>query len=368
MEQAQMKLMIPGPVEVDPKVLAALSEPVEPHYGDAWVKKYARVIDILRQIFNVAGKNYDVYLMVGSGTCAIDASMSSSLMRGEKIIIGNNGFFGGRLIEVAKNAGLNIVEVPGEWGKPLDPQAIKKALDANPDAKAVSVVHGETSTTVLNPVKEIGAIVAASEAIFLVDAVSSFGGIPFDMEDWNVDICASATQKCLGALPGLAPVSVSQKGWKTIDRSFDKGHSWYTNLQNWRKYGTEWADWHPTPVTMPTNNVNALLVALEQLMEEGIENRIQRYRSLALRLRKGLREAGMEPYTSDEMLNPVLTAAYAPEGHKSGEIIQYLLNEHHIQIGGGLGHLKDVVFRIGHMSPVVTEADIDRVVDALKAF
>jgi len=368
LKQADMKLMIPGPVEVDHAVLAALSEPVEPHYGDAWVKKYARVIDILRQIFGVAGKAYDVYLMVGSGTCAIDTSMSSSLMQGEKIIIGNNGFFGDRLIEIAQNAGLEVVEVPGEWGKPLDPQAIRAALDTNLDAKAVAVVHGETSTTVLNPVKEIGAVVAESEAIFLVDAVSSFGGLPFDLEDWQVDICASATQKCLGALPGLAPIAVSPKAWKTIDRSFDKGHSWYTNLQNWRKYGTEWADWHPTPVTMPTNNVNALLVALEQLMDEGIEKRMQRYRSLALRLRKGLREAGMEPYTADEMLNPVLTAAHAPAGHQSSEITRYLLNEHHIQIGGGLGRLKDVVFRVGHMSPVVTDGDIDRVVDALKAF
>ena len=135
--------------------------------------------------------------------------------------------------------GLNVVEVAGEWGKQLDPQAIKNALQANPDAVAVSVVHGETSTTVLNPVTGNRRGCGGERCDFPVDAVSSFGGIPFDMEDWNVDICASATQKCLGALPGLAPIAVSQKAWKTIDRSFDKGHSWYTNLQNWRKYGTE---------------------------------------------------------------------------------------------------------------------------------
>lgn len=368
MDQTSMKLMIPGPVEVAPKVLAALSEPVEPHYGDAWVKKYARVIGILKKVFNVDGKNYDVYLMVGSGTCAIDASLSSSLMAGEKIIIGNNGFFGDRLVEVAKNAGLKVVEVPGEWGKVLNPQDIKETLAKNTDAKAVAVVHCETSTSVINPVGEIGSIVAPYDTVFMVDAVSSLAGMPFDLEGWKVDLCASATQKCLGALPGLAPVAVSSKAWKMIDRSTDKAHSWYTNLQNWRKYATEWGDWHPTPVTMPTNNVNALLVALEQLMDEGIENRMFRFRKLALRLRNGLREAGMQPFTPDEMLNPVLTAAQAPLGHKSGEVVQYLLNEHHIQIGGGLGHLKDTIFRIGHMSPVVNTEDIDRVVEALKAF
>jgi len=368
MKPVAMKLMIPGPVEVDPRVLAALSEPVEPHYGDAWVGKHGRVIGILRKVFGVDDTDFDVYLMVGSGTCAIDACMGSSLLTGEKILIGNNGFFGERLVDIARNNGLEVLEVKGEWGKQLDPQAIKDALSDNPDVRAVAVVHCETSTTIINPVDEIGAVVKPSEAVFIVDAVSSLGGLPFDLAGWGVDLCASATQKCLGALPGLAPVAISPKGWKMIDRSSNKAHSWYTNLQNWRKYATEWADWHPTPVTMPTNNVNALLVALEQLMEEGIANRAMRFRDLAVQLRRGLREAGMEPFTPDALMNPVLTAARPPAGVESGKIVKYLLDEHRIQISGGLGHLKKEIFRIGHMSPVMTSEDINRIVDALMHF
>lgn len=365
MKQSPMKLMIPGPVEVDPRVLAALSEPVEPHYGDAWLEKYKKVIGLLKQVFNT---DYDVFLMVGSGTCAIDACMSSSLLSGEKIIIGNNGFFGDRLVDVATNIGLDIVEVKGEWGKQLDPDDVKKAILENPDAKAVAVVHCETSTAIINPIEEIGALVKPYDMVFFVDAVSSLGGLPFDLKKWGVDLCASATQKCLGALPGLAPVAVSPKGWKMIDRSSTKAHSWYTNLWNWRKYAKEWGDWHPTPITMPTNNVNALLVALEMLMEEGIENRLARYHDLAVQLRQGLREAGMEPFTPDEIMNPVLTAARPPEGVGSDQIVKYLLDEHRIQISGGLGELKKKIFRIGHMSPVVTSEDISILVDALKAF
>lgn len=368
MADSNMKLMIPGPVEVDAEVLAAMSQPVEPHYGDIWVAKLAKTIGILRKVFGVEQAGYDVYLMAGSGTCAIDACMGSSLLAGEKILIGNNGFFGERLAAIARDNGLEVVEVQGEWGQQLDPQDFRNALAEHADARAVAVVHCETSTTILNPVAEIGALLKSRDAVFIVDAVSSLGGLPFDLAGWGVDLCASATQKCLGAPPGLAPVAVSPKAWRMIDRSDCKAHGWYTNLQNWRKYAQEWGDWHPTPCTMPTNIVNALLVALEQLIDEGISTRMGRYRHLAVQLRQGLREAGMEPFTPDDLLNPVLTAARPPAGIESTRVVKYLLDEHHIQISGGLGHLKKEIFRIGHMSPVVTSGDIDRITDALKSF
>ena len=208
MKENPIKLMIPGPVEVHPDVLKAVSNPVEPHYGAAWIDKYARVIALLKQIFNT--KN-DVFLMAGSGTCAIDACIGSALCSGEKVIIGNNGFFGDRLVSIAKANALNVVEVAGEWRKSIEGDVVREALLKNPDAKMVAVVHSETSTSVLNPIDEIGEVVKDSEAIFMVDAVSSLGGVPYNGDGWSIDLCASATQKCLGALPGLAPVSVSEK-------------------------------------------------------------------------------------------------------------------------------------------------------------
>ncbi|HUV16336.1 MAG TPA: alanine--glyoxylate aminotransferase family protein [Pelolinea sp.] len=359
------RLMIPGPVEVHPDVLKAVNEPVEPHYGALWVEKYEKVNGLLKQVFNT--KN-DVFLMAGSGTCAIDTCFGSALLTGEKIIIGNNGFFGDRLVSIAKSNGLTVVEVKADWGKKIEADKIQKALADHPDSKMVAMVHSETSTTILNQIDEIGRVVKDSDALFMVDAVSSLGGVPYAVDDWGIDLCASATQKCLGALPGLAPVSVSPKAWKMIDRSEEKGHGWYTNLQTWREYATDWGDWHPTPVTMPVNLVNGLLVSLEQLINEGIPSRMARYKALALQLRNGLREAGMMPFTEDKDLNPVLTAAYPPEGVESSEVVDYLLKEHHIQISGGLGALKPIIFRIGHMSPVISSEDMDNLILLLKSF
>ena len=361
----RIRLMIPGPVEVHPAVLEALSGPVEPHYGAAWVDKYSRIIGLLKQVFNT---RQDVFLMAGSGTSAIDACMGSSMMSGEKIIIGNNGFFGDRLVAVANSYELQVVEVKAPWGKALEPEKISNALKANPDARVVAVVHSETSTTILNPIEAFGSVVEKSDALFMVDAVSSLGGVPIEVDSWNIDLCPSASQKCLGATPGLAPVSISAKAWKMIDRFDQKSHGWYTNLQVWREYARDWGDWHPTPITMPVSIANGLLVSLEQLLAEGIDARMRRYRSLAIKLRSGLREAGMQPFTPDEALNPVLTAGYPPDGIDSAKVVDYLLNEHHIQISGGLGALRPKIFRIGHMSPVISDLDIDTLVSALKQF
>lgn len=360
-----IRMMIPGPVEVHPDVLKAMGSPVEPHYGDAWVTKNQQVLTYLKEVFRTEG---DVYLLVGSGTSAIDAAVGSCLQTGERILIGNNGYFGDRLVSIAQHNGLDVVEVKAEWGQELDPQAIRKTLQKDPSIKAVAVVHGETSTTILNPIQDIGPIVRENGALFIVDAVSSLGGVPLEMDTWCIDACASATQKCLGAPPGLGPIALNERAWKSIDRLKIGEHGWYTDLRVWRKYAQEWGDWHPSPITMATNNVNALLVSLTHLKKEGIPARMERYRRLAVQLREGLRQAGFTPFTTDEKLNPVLTAAYAPQGIESGEIVQYLMKEYAIQISGGLGILKSTIFRIGHMSPMVTQEDIVYLCDALQKF
>lgn len=359
------KLLIPGPVEVSPEVLAAMGSQVQPHYGADWTKYYNDTLAILKTIFGTQG---DVYLMVGSGTCAIDACIGSAFASGEKILVGVNGFFGDRLKSIAEGYGLDVVPVVGEWGKPLRAEDFQAAFDAHPDAKGAAVVHLETSTTILNPIETIGPIVRAHEGTFFVDAVSSLGGVAMHMEDWCIDLCASATQKCLGAPPGLAPAAVSRRAWSAIDKNPSKGHGWYGDLRVWRQYATDWGDWHPSPVTMATSNVVALRTALEQLMAEGIAQRLERYRQLALQLRSGLIEIGMMPYTPEALMNPVLTAAYGPKGVSTAKIVSYLAEKYHIKISGGLGALKEIIFRIGHMSPVTTAADIELVLEGLRTF
>jgi alanine-glyoxylate transaminase/serine-glyoxylate transaminase/serine-pyruvate transaminase len=365
MEQHNLKLMIPGPIQPAADVLEAMGDPVVAHYGPAWTRYYNETLALLRQVYGTQG---DVFIMPGSGTVAIDACLGSAFSSGQKILVGRNGFFGDRLQWVAESYGLECIPVMAEWGQPLKPEDFQTAYEAHPDAVGVALVHLETSTTVVNPVEKIAGFARQHQLCCFVDAVSSLGGLPMKMDEWGVDLCPTASQKCLGAPPGLGPVAVRDSAWDSISHNPHKGHGWYGDLRVWKQYAVEWGDWHPSPVTMATSNVRALRVALDDLLKEGISTRLQRYCSLAFRLREGLRRIGMNPYTPDDMAAPVLTAAWCPPGIPSGKIVSYLADEHGIKISGGLGSLKEQLIRIGHMSPTVTPDDIDEVLSALSDF
>lgn len=359
------KLMIPGPIQPEQEVLQAMGQPVRAHYGPEFRDFYNQTTGYLKKVFDTSG---DVFILVGSGSAAIDACLGSALSSGEKILVGINGFFGKRLDSIAQAYGLDVIPIEKSWGEPLDPHDFARALDEHPDARLVAVAHLETSTTITNPVAEIGRVTRPRGVALFVDAVSSLGGESFHMDEWGVDLCASSSQKCLGAPPGLAPAAVSARGWEFIDRNPHKGHGWYLNLRTWRQYATDWGDWHPFPVTMATNNIAALHASLESLLAEGIAARRARYERLALRLRRGLREIQMLPYTPDESLSPVITAAWGPKNVPTSRIVDYLSQHHGIKIAGGLGALKDKIIRIGHMSPTVSEDDIDQLLEALVDF
>lgn len=361
-----LRLMVPGPVTVEDEVLHEMGSPVRVHYGAEWTAIYNETIGMLKQVFKTEG---DVYLMVGSGTAALDAAVGSIAASGETAIVGNNGFFGMRLEEICRAYGLEVVVVEAELGQQLRPEDFAEALERNPDAALLAIVHLETSTAVVNPLKDIAEIATGYGVPVVVDAVSSLGGVELEMDSWGIDLCAAASQKCLGAPPGLGPIAVSERAWEIIESKPERNHGWYLNLQTWKRYAEDWADWHPFPVTMATNNVMALRVGLQNLLEEGLEARIQRYTRLAMRLRNGVRKLGLNPFTPDDELSPVLTAIYGPEGVPTGEIVQYLLDEHGIKVSIGLGErLKGRIFRVGHMSPTIDEEDIDAVLDGLAAF
>jgi len=366
MRPPTLKLMIPGPIQPEAEVLEAMGGPVQPHYGPEWTRIHNETLDMLRQVYGTKG---DAFILVGSGSSALDACLGSALSTGEEVVIGVNGWFGERLVTIAQHYGLQVIPVTAPWGRPLDPQGFREAFEKHPQVRLGAVVHLETSTTIVNPIEEIGPLAIRYGRVLMVDAVSSLGGIPLHMDDWGIGMCVSASQKCLGAPPGLATIAVNPSAWSLIDRDENKGHGWYLNLRVWRQYATDWASWHPFPITMATSNVLALRIGLAGLLAEGIEPRMKRYRALALRLRHGLREIGMTPYTPDELLAAVLTAAYGPPGVPTGEIVTYMAEVHHTKIAGGLGQqLKDKIIRIGHMSPTVSDTDIDEVLHQLAAF
>jgi alanine-glyoxylate transaminase/serine-glyoxylate transaminase/serine-pyruvate transaminase len=361
-----MRLMIPGPVTVEEEVLREMGAPVQAHYGPEWTAVYNETRELMKDVFRTKG---DVHILVGSGSAGLDAAIGSMVASGETVIVGRNGFFGQRLVEISRHYAQRVVTVDAAPGDPLDPSAVSDALAQHPDAAALAVVCLETSTAVVNPIAEISAVARQHNLPLIVDAVSSLGGVPLEMDEWGIDICVSASQKCLGAPPGLAPLAISPRAWEVMASKPQRGHGWYLNLENWQRYAESWGDWHPYPVTMATNNILALRAGLQSLLAEGLDARIRRYISLALRLRNGVRRLGLRPFTPDDSLAPVLTAVYAPDGVPSGEIVRYLLEAHQIKISGGLGpELRDRIFRIGHMGGVVGEADIDAVLEALAAF
>ncbi len=358
--------MIPGPVEVEDSVLQEMGGQVRPHYGAEWIAVHNETVSLLKQVFQTEG---DVYILVGSGTSGLDAGIGSLTSSGDKIVIGNNGFFGDRLRLIAQSYGLNIISVEAKLGERLDPSEFERVLDQHPDAALTAVVHLETSTTVMNPVEEIAGRSRERGVPVLVDAVSSLGGAPLKVDSWGIDICVGATQKCLSTPPGLSPLSISPRAWQIMSEKPERGHGWYLNLETWKQYAEEWADWHPFPISMATNNVLALRAGVKSLLSDGLDNRIQHYSQLAQRLRDGARKLGLQPLTPDEEMSPVVTAIFSPEGVPSGDIVRYLNNEHQIKIAGGLGAgLKDRVFRVGHMGAMINVEDIDAVLNALAEF
>ena len=361
------RLMIPGPVPLSASASEAMAAPVQAHYGPAWVSLYDETLRLLRQTFMTEG---DVFILVGSGSAGLDAAIGSLIMPGAPALVGVNGYFGQRLADIARAYGAQVIEVAVEWGEPLAPEALDSALQNNRDISAVVVTHVETSTGILNPVRQIAQIANERAVPIIVDAISSLGGVEFAMDAWGIDVCVTASQKCLGGPAGLAPVAVSPRAWVAIEKvSASAGHGWYLNLQTWRDFAVSQRDWHPFPVTIPTSAVLALREGLRALLTEGIPQRIRRYQTLATRLRAGLQQLGFYPLAAEACAAPVVTAAYSLPGVPSGQIVEFLERTHGLKIaGGGLGPLHDTIFRVGHMAPSVSERDIDDVLAALEDF
>lgn len=356
------KLMIPGPVEVDASVLEAMGAPVPAHYGPEWTALYKDVTSRLKQVFRTAG---DVFLLVASGSGGIEAAISSLFGPGERILVGVNGFFGERIVAIARSRGLEVVLVEAPWGEPIRPEAVRAALVRNNGLAGLVVVHHESSTGVLNPVRELAAVAAAVEVPVVVDAVSTLGGEELAMDDWAIDVCVTASQKCLEAPPGLAPVAVSQHAWEVMDRKGEFPSGWYLNLRVWRQFAEEWGDWHPFPITMATNNVLALRVALDRLLAEGLESRLERYRRISGFLRAGLKEIGFSLFVEGPFASSTLTAVRRSFDIDVADLIGSLLKERGIRIAGGLGPTRGKIFRIGHMGRAASQENAVLLLEAL---
>jgi len=340
------KLFIPGPGDVEEDVLEAAARPLLRHYGTEWMGIYNELQTLLKQVFRTEN---DLFLVPGAASALHDMAIGSLLATGQKIIVGHNGFFGERLVEIAESYGLKVVPFAAPLGRPLDPDELRRLLHAHPDAPAVALVHHETATTVMNPLCALAGEVREAGRVIVVDAVSSLGGVELPVDEWGIDVCVTASGKCLEALPGMGFVSVGPRAWELMDRQPGRGHGWYLNFETWREYAQEWGAWHPTPVTVPVNILLGVLARLRKILKNGLEKHLAKYVRASRIVRAGLRNAGFEMFVPDEYASPVVTAVKARPEFEVAELSQWLENERGLAIGGGLGELAGKIFRVGHL-------------------
>ncbi|MFC1554961.1 pyridoxal-phosphate-dependent aminotransferase family protein [candidate division KSB1 bacterium] len=338
-------LMGPGPSNVNPRVLQAMGVPTIGHLDPEFLKIMDEVQDLLRWLFNT--KNRLTMPISATGSAGMEATFANAFERGEKVLIGVNGVFGTRMTQVAKKFGQIPVIMDTGWGSVFEPEKIKEELDKYPDIKGVALVHAETSTGACQPLEEVGEICRDKGVIFLVDAVTSLGGIPVKIDEWNIDVCYSGTQKCLSCPPGLSPVTFSEKALEKMNNRQTEVESWYLDLSMLQKYWTtgERVYHHTAPINM----IYAIHESLLILKEEGLDAIHARHKLNSKALLAGLEAIGIKPVVEEEFRLPELNSVYIPEGADDKKVRGDLLNRFGIEIGAGLGPLAGKIWRIGIM-------------------
>lgn len=339
-------LMGPGPSDVHPRITAAMARPTIGHLDPAFVGMMDEVKVMLQYAFQT--KNELTIPVSAPGSAGMETCFVNLVEPGDKVIVCQNGVFGGRMKENVERSGGTAIMVQDDWGKPVDPQKLEDALKANPDAKLVAFVHAETSTGVQSDAKTLCEIAHRHDCLVIVDAVTSLGGSPLKVDEWGIDAIYSGTQKCLSCTPGLSPVSFSEAAQEKIRNRKTPVQSWFLDLNLVMGYWGEGAKraYHHTA---PINPLYALHESLVMLKEEGLTQAWERHQRNHESLKAGLEAMGLSFLVDKEYRLPQLNAVTIPEGIDEAEVRKRLLNEYGLEIGAGLGALAGKVWRIGLM-------------------
>ena len=331
----QRTLMGPGPTEIHPRVLTTMSQPAIGYLDPVFVEMMEELKSLLRYVYQT--KNPLTFPLSGPGSVGMEFCFVNMVAPGDKVIVCQNGVFGGRMLENVIRCGGVPVLVEDKWGEPVDPQKVEDALKKNKDAKIVAFVHAETSTGAQSDAKLLTQIAHKHGALVIVDAVTSLAGTPVRVDEWEIDAIYSASQKCLSCTPGLSPVSFSERVVERVKKRKDKIHSWFMDMNLLLGYWNAGArTYHHTA---PTNSLFALHEALLLIREEGLENAWARATRHHLALKAGLEAMGLKFLVKEQYQLPQMNAVYCPEGVNEAEVRKRLLNEFGIEIGAGLGPL-----------------------------
>jgi len=356
-------LLGPGPSEVGPRVLRAMSTPLVGHLDPSFVALMEELKDLLRQTFRT--DNRLTFPLSATGSAGMEAVLVNLLEPGDHAVICVNGVFGGRMVEIARRAGAEVTVAEVPWGEVIDAALLRKMLESLPaDAspRLVACVHAETSTGARQPLEELSRLAHERGALFVVDAVTSLGGTELEVDAWGIDACYSGTQKCLSCPPGLSPVTFGERALERVRARKHKVQSWYLDVSLLAQYwGADRVYHHTAPITM----VYALHEALRIVHEEGLPARFERHRKNHRALVAGLEALGLEMAVAAEYRLPMLNSVLVPAGVDEAGVRARLLARHGIEIGAGLGPWKGRVWRIGLMGDSSCPANVLLVIAAL---
>ena len=350
-------LMIPGPTNVPVRVMKAMAKPIINHRGTEFNALYDSILGNLRYAFQTEN---DVFALTSSGTGGVECAIANIVSKGDRIIVPVNGEFSSRVKENIEKFGGIPIELPVKWGEAPTVDMIEKALEREKDVSALFVVSNETSTgTAIKDLAKMGEISKKHGLLFLVDAISNLAGDPLPVDKWNVDVCITCSQKCLACPPGLSLISVSDNAWKKIQKGTSQ--SFYFNLLKFKRY----LERKETPYTPAIPLYFALDEGLKMLKEEGLDNRIVRHEKCARAFYEAIEAIGLELFAVKQYRSNTVIAIKNPKGIDMNEMRKMMKEKYGIVISGGMGAIRDSIFRIGSMG-IVSKREVKATVNALE--
>lgn len=357
-------LMIPGPSEPEPEVLAELSLPILPHYGDRWMTLYGETTSMLQKVFRTRN---EVMVVPIPGQLAVEMAALNLVAKGQESFVCADGIFSEAIVDSVNAVGGRATVIRSELGKGPTLEEVKSVLDGAGDlaGKSIFLVQNETSTgAAVNP-SEIFRYCKKMGMLTVLDAISAIGGMDLRADEWAVDYAIGYASKALGGVNGICPVAVSPEAWDLVKRRKGEIHSTFLDLNSWREAIDVDSSWgHPHPSSMPTSLIVALWKALSMALEEGLEARYQRHAEAARALREGMRALDLEIFTDPAYYSNTVSVARVDQRWDS-QLRKRLVGDYNIMIAGGLGELKGKVIRIGHMGRSARQENIDITLAAL---
>ncbi len=353
-------LLGPGPSPVHPRVAEAQARGMIGHMDPWFLGAADEVSTMLRAVLRT--QNPLTYAVSGTGSAGMETAVVNLVEPGDTVVVGVNGVFGGRIADTARRAGAEVVTIEEEWGRIIPPERIEEALRAHPGTRFVAVVQAETSTGAWQPLEEIGRLVADTEALLLVDAVTAVGGVPLETDRWGLDVVYAGTQKCLSVPPGLAPITFSAKAEAVIERRSSPVRSWYLDVAAVRKW---WGSERTYHHTAPISALLGLHEGLRLVLEEGLERRWARHAEVGALFQEHVVDRDATLLAQEGHRLPQLTSFAWPDGVDEGAVRRRLLADHGIEVGGGLGNFAGRAWRVGLMGEGATHANVDRLLDAV---